>query len=395
MSLGSDMTLTLLFFLLPVAALTGWWLGRAGADKGGGRKPPGYSAQYFRGLNFLLNEQPDKAIDVFVKMLEVDSETVETHLALGNLFRRRGEVDRAIRIHQNLIARPSLSKAQRALSLYELGQDYLKAGLLNRAESLFLELVEQSEYRVEALDKLLDIYQQEKEWEKAINVARRINTFSGRDMGQLIAQFLCEQGDLALANRELKSAARLAKRALGFDKTCVRASILQADIERADGNYKAAIKSLKQVEEQDAKFVPEVIERLMKCYHETGRLDEAERYLEFLLHKHSGITTLLALVDILRQRVGDRAAAERIVAFMRERPSVRGLDRLIELNLANSGAAEREHLHVLKELTRKLLEEKNAYLCSHCGFKGKVLRWQCPSCRHWRSITPVYGVVGE
>lgn len=389
------MELTLLFFLLPVALLCGWWFGRKSVAAGDEGKQAGFSTEYFKGLNFLLNEQPDKAIDVFVRMLEVDSETVETHLALGNLFRRRGEGDRAIRIHQNLIARPSLSKSQRALALYELGQDYLKAGLLGRAESLFSELVEHSEYRTEALDKLLDIYQQEKDWDKAVNAARRISSFSGRDMSQLIAQFLCEQGDQALANRDMKAAARLSKRALGYDKSCVRASILQADIDRANGNYKAAIKSLKHVEQQGAQYIPEIIERLMKCYRETGRLEEAERYLEFLLDKHGGISPLLALVDLLRQRVGDREASERIAAFMRERPSVRGLDRLIELNLLNSNGAARENLLILKELTRKLLEDKAAYRCGHCGFKGKVMHWQCPSCKNWRSITPVFGVVGE
>lgn len=389
------MELTFLFFLLPLAALSGWWVGRKSASSSEPGKSAGLSSEYFKGLNFLLNEEPDKAIDVFVKMLEVDSETVETHLALGNLFRRRGEGERAIRIHQNLIARPSLSKTQRALALYELGQDYLKAGLLGRAESLFLELVEQSDYRIEALDNLLDIYQQEKEWEKAINAARRINTFSGRDMSQLIAQFLCEQGDQALANRDLKAAARLAKRALAYDKSCVRASILQADIERANGSYRAAIKALKQVEQQDAQYIPEIIERLLKAYRETGRLEEAERYLEFLLDKHGGISPLLALVDLLRQRVGDRQASERIVAFLRERPSVRGLDRLIELNLMNTNGPARENLLILKELTRKLLEDKAAYRCGNCGFKGKVLHWQCPSCKSWRSIVPVFGVVGE
>ena len=389
------MELTLLFFLLPVAVLSGWWIGRKSTSDGKAQQQSGVSSEYFKGLNYLLNEQPDKAIDVFVKMLEVDSDTVETHLALGNLFRRRGEGDRAIRIHQNLIARPSLSKSQRALALYELGQDYLKSGMLGRAESLFTELVEQGEYRDAALEKLLNIYQQEKDWNKAINVARRINTFSGKNMNDLVAQFFCELGDQAFAERDMKTAGRMAKRALGYDRLCVRASILQADIERANGNYKAAIKSLKQVEQQDPRYLPEIIERLMKCYREIGKLDEAERYLEFLLDKHGGISPLLALVGLLRQRLGDHAASERIVAFMRERPSVRGLDRLIELHLQESSGVARENLLILKELTKKLLEDKAVYRCSQCGFKGKTLYWQCPSCKSWCTSQPVYGVVGE
>lgn len=389
------MELVLLFFLLPVALLSGWWIGRKSVGDSDKHQQTNFTSDYFKGLNFLLNEEPDKAIDIFVKMLEVDSDTVETHLALGNLFRRRGEGDRAIRIHQNLIARPSLSKSQRALALYELGQDYLRAGLLGCAESLFLELVEQDQYRDAALEKLLSIYQQEKDWNKAINVARRINTFSGQNMNDLVAQFFCELGDKAFSERDLKTAAKMVKRALGYDRDCVRASILQADVERANGNCKASIKSLKQVELQDARYIPEIIERLMKCYRETGKLDEGERYLNYLLDKHGGISPLLALVDLLRQRVGDREASERIVTFMRERPSVRGLDRLIEMNLVDSDGVARDNLLILKELTRKLLEDKAAYHCSNCGFKGKVLHWQCPSCKNWRTSEPVYGVVGE
>lgn len=393
-----DMEFALLFILLPIAAASGWWVARRqfiSSSHDSSRTSSDFSADYFKGLNLLLNEQPDKAIDVFVNMLQVDNDTVETHLALGNLFRRRGEGDRAIRIHQNLIARPTLSKKQRALALFELGQDYMRAGLLGRAESLFTELLEQGEYRAEALEKLLTIYTQEKEWEKAIEAARRLEHLTGRRMSVSIAQFYCELADGLLAKAEYRPALKMCKRALGVDRQCVRATLLQAKIERLSGDCKSAIKTLKQVEKQNEHYLPEAVEPLLECYRSQGKLDEAEQYLSHLSSTFGGITPLLGLADVLRQRGDEHEASERIVASLRERPSVRGLDHLIELHLVNSQGVARDNLLILKELTRGLLEEKLAYRCGNCGFKAKTLQWHCPSCKNWASIRPVQGIIGE
>lgn len=392
------MELVFLFILLPIAAASGWWLAKRRYQSSGStgvRIGQEFSADYFKGLNLLLNEQPDKAIDVFVKMLQVDNDTVETHLALGNLFRSRGEGDRAIRIHQNLIARPTLSKQQRALALFELGQDYLRAGLLGRAESLFEELVEQGGYRVEALRKLLDIYQQEKEWQKAIEVARRYEHLSGLRMNLQVAHFYCELGDGLYASGDYKSAMKMARHALNSHRQCVRATLLQARVEGVSGDCRAAIKSLKHVEKQDPRFLPEIVAPLLACYQGLGKTSEAERYLEHLTSTYGGITSLLGLADLLRQRGNEREASERIVKSLREKPSVRGLDRLIELNLTNSEGAARENLLILKSLTQRLLEEKLPYRCGNCGFKVKTLQWRCPTCKEWASISPIQGIVGE
>jgi len=167
--------LNLLWLLLPVAAASGWWVARHTELVSQARKKSSLTSDYFKGLNYLVNEQPDKAIEVFIRVVEVDSETIETHLALGSLFRRRGEVDRAIRIHQNLIARPSLNREQRTQALLELGQDYMNAGLLDRAESLFLELVELDAHTVRALQLLADIYEQEKDWQACLDIVEQLS----------------------------------------------------------------------------------------------------------------------------------------------------------------------------------------------------------------------------
>ena len=224
------MGLEILFLLLPVAALSGWLVGRGGVS--GHRREEGglFSPDYFKGLNYLLNEQPDKAVEVFVQMLEVDSETVETHFALGNLFRRRGEVDRAIRIHQNLIARPTLNRTQRNQALFELARDYMAAGLLDRAEALFEELIDDREYSEQVGCQLLEIYQQEKEWDQAIEVARRLQG-TGIDGAPLISHFYCELAERAMRRNDYAEAGKLLKRALSEDRANVRVSLLEGRME--------------------------------------------------------------------------------------------------------------------------------------------------------------------
>src|SRR5713101_7419737 len=192
-------TYDLLWLLLPLAAGSGWLVARFDQKRHAAARD--LPSAYFKGLNFLLNEQPDKAIEIFIQVLEVNSETVETHLALGNLFRRRGEVERAIRIHQNLIARPTLDREQRTYALLELAQDYFKAGLFDRAENLFLELAEIRAHSEQALRLLLSIYQQEKEWDKAIQTGRRLARVAGKSMDGVIAQYYCEQAEQAVGKK--------------------------------------------------------------------------------------------------------------------------------------------------------------------------------------------------
>lgn len=385
----------LLLLLLPVAALSGWMVAKRSMPRAPRQSTADLSSNYFKGLNYLLNEQPDKAIEVFVKMLEVDSETVETHLALGNLFRRRGEVDRAIRIHQNIIARPTLSRQQRTQALFELGIDYMRAGLLDRAESLFQELTEINEHTEAALRQLIDIYQQEKDWDKAIAAVRKLENATGKRKEATIAHYYCELAEEARQEANHGRSMQMLKQALACDKNCVRASILQGDIEREAGNYKQAIRAYKRVEQQGPDYLAEVIEPLVFCYRRLGGTAELVEYLRQLLHSHGGITTMITLAELIRQQDGDSAAAEFITEQLRARPSVRGLDRLIELNLANSQGEAHDNLLIIRDLTHQLLEGRPGYRCNNCGFSGKSMHWQCPGCKQWNTVKPVQGVIGE
>ena len=249
--------------LLPAAAWSGWWVARRNNLGKDNQISHPFSREYVVGLNYLLNEQPDKAVDVFIKLLEVDTDTAETHLALGSLFRRRGEVDRAIRIHQNLIARPQLSLLQRKEALMALAQDYMSAGVFDRAERIFLEVVDiGGPTEVNSLRGLLAIYQQEKAWENALDVLKKIEASTGTSMNSQAAHYYCEIAGEFLKHNTYDKAHHAIKQALTIDRSSVRASIMSANFEIRNGRYKQAIRDLKRVPEQDAEFLTEIIEIL-------------------------------------------------------------------------------------------------------------------------------------
>ena len=390
--------LELLWLLLPVAAGTGWWAARSSTRQAvRNRENRGLRSDYFQGINYLLNEQPDKAIEVFIKLIEVDSETVETHLALGNLYRRRGDVDRAIRIHQNLIARESLSVSQRTEALLELGQDYMSAGLLDRAEDLFSELAEDADYRVQALRQLIDIYEQEKDWPKAIASARKLEKATGNQLGWIIAHYCCEQAGRHSRDGDLERALKHVQQARNMHGGCVRASLLEADIHVERNEHERAIHSLQRVEEQDPDFLPETVGRLHRSYRALDRVDALDDYLSKLMNRYGWTSVILTLADIRLESGGRREAVRFITEWLRQRASVRGLDRLLDLEIEDQRGAggDGEYLEMLKGLTAELLHERPVYKCRHCGFPAKSLHWQCPSCKHWTSIRPIQGVEGE
>lgn len=384
-----------LFLLLPIAAFTGWLIGRRDRHRTGSQPGGEIPLGYLRGLNFLLNEQPDKAIDVFIQLLDVNSDTVETHLALGSLFRRRGEVDRAIRIHQNLIARPTLNAEQRMHALNELGQDYMRAGLLDRAEALFSELIETGPHTVTALQQLIDIYQQEKDWNMAIEIARKLEAKTGQSQNRVIAHYYCELAEQELRANETHKALKYVKKALNTDHSCARAGILEGDIENQLGDVKAAIRAYRRVEDQDSDYLPEILETLTNCYRQLNRIDEMIIYLREILGRQGGISVMLTLAELLREREGDSVAAEFIAQQLQSKPSVRGMDRLIDLALTLIKGPGQEKLEVLKNVTTQLLVNNPVYKCEVCGFSGKTLHWQCPGCKSWNTIKPIQGVEGE
>ncbi|MBV9576180.1 MAG: lipopolysaccharide assembly protein LapB [Gammaproteobacteria bacterium] len=347
---------------------------------------------YLIGLNFLLNEETDKAVDIFIKMLEVDSDTVETHLAVGKLFRRRGEVERAIRIHQNLIARPQLEKIYREQSLFELGQDYLSAGMLDRAERIFLELVNAKSHSARALKTLIDIYQQEKDWEQAVQTAIKYESVTGQSMQAVIAHYYCELAENAYGKKQPNEASEFLRKASAVDKNCVRASLLQAKISMEQDEYKSALNYLKKIKAQNPEYLSEAIELLASCYEKLNNEDDLVMYLKKLLDEYPRVPVVLILAERIRKRKGDKVAASFVADYVRRYPSLRGLSIFVNLYISNAQGQAKEDLHILQNLMKKLLAGKPEYQCNSCGFGGKSLHWQCPGCKQWSTILPVYSL---
>lgn len=385
----------LLLILLPVAAVFGWFMGRKERASIAKAHSPQFRQDYFKGLNYLINEQPDKAVDVFIKLLEVDSDTIEMHLALGNLFRRRGEVDRAIRVHQNLIARPTLDKDHRTFALSALGQDYLSAGVLDRAERLFLELARLHDNNEQSLQFLLRIYEQEKDWSKAIEIAHKLEHVSRKKMAATIAQYYCELAEEKLEKSWLTQASQYLKRAQAIDHSCARSSMLRGKIAMEAGDYAEAIRCYKYVRHQDADFLSEVIDPLVHCYHELKDDHSLIQFLNSCLLDNPRIKVVLAIGNYLQEHESDKKAIEFIAEHIQNRPSLRGLSYMIDLYIKNSGGDTHEKLKILKKFIDVLLIAKPIYRCEHCGFAGKILLWLCPSCHHWATVKPIQGIEGS
>lgn len=373
-----------------VALISGWFLGFRTRRHFTVEQKISLPRDYLVGLNFLLNEEPDKAVDVFIKMLEVDSSTVETHLAVGKLFRRRGEVERAIRIHQNLIARPELDKDYREQSLFELGQDYLCAGFLDRAERIFSDLVGVKAYSEPALRDLLHIYQQEKDWAKAIEAAAKLEIVTRKNMQPIIAHYYCEQAEIMQTKGQLEQADLLLKQALQVDAKCVRASLLQAKLEMNKGNYPLALKSLKRIKSQNADYLSEAIDPIALCY---AKLDEGDKlilYFMQILEEHPSMPVMVILAEQIKHWKGNKIAANFVADYVRRHPSISGLNLFINLYLSNAEGRAREDLLILQGLTNKLLSDQPTYQCASCGFSGKSVHWQCPGCKQWSSVKPAH-----
>ncbi|MFW0094351.1 MAG: lipopolysaccharide assembly protein LapB [Coxiella endosymbiont of Haemaphysalis qinghaiensis] len=388
------MIVATLFLLLPVAAFGGWLIGHRVSFRNNSKLSPTLRHDYFKGLNYLINEQPDKAVDVFIKLLEVDADTVDTHLALGSLFRRRGEVDRAIRIHQNLIARPQLAKEQRFHALSELGQDYLRAGVLDRAERLFIELVEMGEGNQGSLRFLLHIYQQEKDWQKAIETAQKLLAF-GEPVRDIIAHYHCELAEQLIDKGRPSQATYYLKRAQAIDPGCVRASLLQARQESADRRYKEAIWYYKRVIDQGPDYISEVVGALVECYRYINEEEKLVIFFKECLVRYPRISLVLAISDYLQRQKGGKVAIEFVTQQIQNQPSLRGLAHLVGLYLLDSSGDTKDKLLILNNFIMKLLVDKPIYRCFHCGLSGKMLFWLCPSCQHWNTMKPIQGLEGN
>ncbi len=381
--------------LVPAAFAAGWWASRQIGVRRSGAEVSELSSDYFRGLNYLLNEEQDKAIEVFLKLAEYNRDTVETHLALGNLFRRRGEVDRAIRLHQHLVSRPGLSDAMKTVALLELGEDYMRAGLLDRAEALFSDLVAMDALAPSALRHLIAIYQHERDWNKAIEHARRLEVMTGEEEAPMVAQFYCELADRSRQHGARAEARDYLRQAFECQPDCVRAFMLTGRLHAEDGQHAEAVEAYEAAINADNAFTPDILPPLLNSYARSQQMGRAEAFLSDMIGRYHGVSPVLALTLLYRQRDGERAAIDFLTLQLRQRPSVRGLMALIDATMDKIEGEARENFFILRDLTKKLLEGQAMYRCNRCGFGAKAHHWQCPSCKNWSTIRPIHGVASE
>lgn len=388
--------LELLFLLLPIAAAYGWYMGRRSAQQDKQQEASRLSRDYVTGVNFLLSNQQDKAVDLFLDMLKEDSGTVEAHLTLGNLFRSRGEVDRAIRIHQSLMESASLTYDQRLLALQQLGRDYMVAGLYDRAEQMFGQLVDETDFRVGALQQLLIIHQSTSDWSNAIEVAERLVKL-GKDQKKMeIAHFYCELALQAMASDDLDRALGLLKKGEAADRNSARVSIMMGRIHMAKGDYARAVDRLQKVIEQDRELVSETLEMLETCFERLNQPAAWYEYLKRCVEENTGAAAELYLAGILDRDEGPEAAQTYITRQLQRHPTMRVFHRLMDFNLqeAEDGRAK-ESLMVLRDMVGEQIRTKPRYRCQKCGFTAHALYWHCPSCRTWSSVKPIRGLDGQ
>lgn len=338
---------------------------------------------YLRCLNFLLNDEQDKAVQLFTKMVDVDAQTVETHLALGALFRRRGEMDRALRVHQNVVARTDLHPKDRAAALLELARDYQSAGMYDRAEGVLLDLAQGNYNSVDALTTLVDIYEQQKDWDRAVQVMRRVNTGRDPKSSRRISHYYCEQAAEAVLKHEPRLAEQYIKQAQQADKSASRPWLLKAKTDSQSGNYNDAIKAYRRAVELRADVLPAIMAEMLDCHRETGVAGDYGDYLKKQVSASESTALGLAYVEYLHGEKGVEAATEALRRLLQERASPELLLQATGLLMGQTGSQLSAEFAPVQEVMHGLRLAETAYKCSECGFDTHALQWRCPSCKSW------------
>lgn len=380
----------LLAGLLFLAAALGYFFARFGDDEEDDVFLPSsrLNADYIKGLNYLLNEQPDQALEVFMRMVEVDDETLETHFALGSLFRRRGEVDRAIRVHQNLIARPDLSAMHRENALIALAEDYLSAGLFDRAETLFQELRSSTEFRVKALERLVRIYEVTHDWQPAIEACSELEKIAPtRQISGRIAHYYCELAEESLQLKDFVKAREFLREATSSRHSTVRAQLALASVAQESGNHAEAIRLYRAVMEQQPRLIGEVVPRLAASCQASDNQALLTSILDNLRSTGMEASQSIALAAIYNRRIDNPVALQCLQDYV---VADRVLSKLIPLEQLRTGdpAAQHAAIEKIREGLAQMFSPAHRYRCKECGYHTSQLAWQCPSCRAWESVAP-------
>lgn len=387
----SDLFLS--WLMLALGLVLGWVLARrapsarrVGASTTA-RQPPGAGVQW---LAQMAEQDPDRTIAALIQEVHVDATTADLHLTLGNLFRGRGEVDRALRIHEALLARPELSHEQLQQVRLELAEDYLKAGLIDRAENLYQTLVNEGQHVIVALEQILAIYEQGHDWPQAIETARRLEGVRGEPLRAVIAQYCCELAEEALRAHQTDEAQRQARQALAEDPSCVRARLLLARISEAAGNAALAAQYYQQAFEQEPRLLGEILPAAQRCFTAAGDEQAFRQMLEDASAMTRSPLPVVVEAQLLEARGQDPLPV--LAAGLASRPSRAVLGeflRVMENRPDVAAAGLSQPAAALHKALDQMTRTAPRYRCEQCGFTPRQLFWQCPSCKYWSSIWPV------
>lgn len=345
-------------------------------------------AAYFKGLNFLIGDQHNKAVEAFSEAIHANSDSLELHFALGSLFRRTGETDRAINMHLNLLDKKELTDNQKDAVKAELAQDYLKAGLFDRAEELFKNLKDKR-YHQPALRALLEIYVREREWLQAIDAATELERLSGISFRKEIAQYHCELAMNAMIDQQQDQVRLHLANALDANKKCVRANVMLGDVEIQSGSHAAAISHWKHIEFQDPEYLGLVATKLLKSFAALNQSKEGIDLLKSYLESYKLPSLMSALYEATITEEGADSAATLARNELIRKPSLQTLDQLLQaraMSDKNSNSKGYQDIQLMQQTVRNAIGNRAAYHCNQCGFRAKQYHWQCPACNAWESL---------
>lgn len=380
----------LLALLLPVAAASGWYVAqRSYRTAVLQRRTKLAHTSYTKGVQLLLQDKTEEALEALAPVIESDGEGLELRLAVGHLYRKKGFVETALAIHRDLAAQPGLSKEQRDFLTFQLGLDYLAAGLLDRAESAFTELTGSEPYRVDALRQLLKIYQHERDWLQAIRCLLDLRALHKAPQDDSVAQMYCELADEAMRHGDLDAAETRLSQALEDDPRCVRAYIARAGLSMNSGEWQTALDALLAVEQQAPAFIPEIQESLLRCFEQLRRTEEFKTLLFRLYYQHGSEDVACTLAEQLIAVDGSyKSAREFLAEGLTRSPSAKLSRKLLSLIVEQTTGPDRSDLALILRGFSDDSKERRSYLCTRCGFRGNDLYWQCPSCQSWETVEP-------
>ncbi|XQW86626.1 lipopolysaccharide assembly protein LapB [Thalassotalea piscium] len=388
--------LGLLFLLLPVAMAYGWFMGRNSVKQNSHNAKQDLSIKYSTGLNYLLSNQQDKAIEYLIEAFQVEDDTVEAHFAMANLFRKRGELDRALKIHEHLVRQKHLPSKAKQQAAFELGKDFLSAGLFDRAEAMFQKLIKSKNYSIKSITYLMKIYQSTKDWQQGLLLAKNIVKSKDKNLLHDLANFYCELATIALEQDKFIEVIELLESALKYDANSCRANWLLAKVYENHQQYNEACLCYQAIYQQDKEFFPDVIDKMEFCYQQLDAIDEFQKFIRKVYNETGSSSALIKNVGYIEQKQGASKALEFTLAALKRRPTIRGFNHFIKMQMASDvSQTNLTNLDMINELISTYLNVKHRYNCRNCGFNSSVHYWSCPSCHDWEQMKPIRGLEGE